>query len=147
MRSAAFAVEATLVFLASRINEKIIKINSNCSAAFAAEATFLFLAPRRRVQGWRVGGLRSSGFGFSIKVKKNYKMKPSKNPCQTIQKQWFSVLKLCKMDRSRVAPQPSLALARAKSPLRGGRGVAMNSSRLSRAEGVFKLRVSAAIFF
>jgi hypothetical protein len=29
MRSAAFAVEATLVFLASRINEKLIKINSN----------------------------------------------------------------------------------------------------------------------
>ena len=29
MRSAAFAVEATLVFLASRIDEKMIKINSN----------------------------------------------------------------------------------------------------------------------
>ena len=29
MRSAAFAVGATLVFLASRINEKLIKINSN----------------------------------------------------------------------------------------------------------------------
>jgi hypothetical protein len=54
MRSAAFAVEATLVFLASRINDKNdqnqFKFNSNSnkmrSAAFAVEATLVFLASR-----------------------------------------------------------------------------------------------------
>ena len=41
---------------------------------------------------------------------------------KTIEKQWFLVMKMWKVNRSRVAPQPSLALARAKSPLRGAGG-------------------------
>ena len=83
-------------------------------------ATYYFLG-----EGFKGGGFEVCGrqdLDFKFRKNKITKWNLPKTIGKTIEKQWFLVMKMWKVNRSRVAPQPSLALARAKSPLRGAGG-------------------------